>query len=279
MNAYSADAESPSVPGKVDFGWLSQAFKLFGENAGLWISASLIAVAAPALFTFFIYLFHRVTVGVATAHYGFLGPTSLSPRIAFGVLLIDVVFMGFMSAGIAQMAVRKVSGQSIGGRDLFGGAKTLPGFLVFSVLFALIMGIGTFPLIVVGFFLAGLLLPVFAMISDGEPVLSAISKSVKAMWPDRWVATAFAFVLGVIAYIGTVLPLFGVPIYMLASALAYRDMIGLRNAVPTGPDILPWETADAKLHYAGAGSEDGDRVTLTGEPLDESGNPTPPARS
>ena len=248
--------------GKVDFAWLFQAFKLFGSNAGLWISASLIAFGAPVVFTVFVYLLNRVSSKVG----GVAGGTGLPHGVLFAVTLTDTLFSAFIAAGIATMAVKKVSGQPITGRDIFGGARIYPSFLLFSIVAQVLVSVGLALLILPGVFIAGLLLPAYAMIADGESVGAAIGKSMKAMWPDRFVAAGFVFVLGIVVSIGMPILGIGIPILLLVSALACRDMFGLRSmrTAPTGPDTLPWETADAQLRTPS--------VSLTGEPIDNGSN-------
>jgi hypothetical protein len=190
------------------------------------------------------------------------------------------------------MAVRQVYGEPISFRDIFSGSAIVARMIVSYIVFNALTIVGLAALLIPGVFIAGLLLPTYAMIADGTPVFEAMRKSFAAMWHDRGVCAAFVFVVGVII-VASVIPLgigllVTLPMFCLISALAYRDMIGLRrlrHAASMVDEALPWEGEMQGPPAALAGDDYDDdpdavsrikRFSLTGEPLDEKGNIIPP---
>jgi hypothetical protein len=192
--------------------------------------------------------------------------------LELGVGLIFAVYSAFLYGGMFRMAVRQLRGLPPTYRDIFAGgplfgrmlgAMFLLGFGAYG-LEAICVGPGYAMLflhanpmaaviaIVLGFLLVfclwpvltGLLLPAFALMADGVPVIPALRRSVRAMKGNWLGAAGFVLVLGLLVY-ASELPCFlgllaTVPMIFLICALAYRDMAGMTGIPPPpAPGYLP----------------------------------------
>ena len=250
-------------PKRVNFGWLGEAWGLFRENAGLWIFAILIGVYGPIAFNLFVFVAQGISAHVALGVHNTAGVfQSMSRGLILGVTILDIIFTAYIWSGIFRMAVKQVSGEPISFGDIFSGARTFGQMLVFMIVAYVLVSVGT--IVILGGLLAGaLLLPGFALIASGEPVGSAISKSIAAMWGARFQGMAFVFGLGMIVTLSIFAfgfgPLVTLSMVALISALAYRDMIGLPNS----------GTSESLESILGIKADKAHAVSLTGESLDE----------
>lgn len=273
-------------PQKVNFGWLGESWRMFKSNAGLWISAVLLGVFFPLLFD---------TIVIVMARFSRQIPGSIIqviPKLPLGLLIgigmFNLIYNAYIVSGLYKMAIKAVYGEQITFRDIFSGSNLVLPMLIYSILYSIITA--TTPILLIGLFLAGLLLPAYAMIADGYSIPKAIGKSMSAMFTERWIAAALVFVVWIILGVLS-LTLIGIivtmPMLCLISALAYRDMIGLRRlqALPVN-ETLPWEGESqgppAMIHVEDTFIDDEEtsnkakRFSLTGEPLDDNGNVIPP---
>jgi uncharacterized membrane protein len=280
MSQGSSAPLGSGIQGRVNFGWLTDSWKLFGANAPLWISAVVISIFAPALFTAAVLLVSGLARHAAGVH------ASLPKGLTVGLEILEAIYLAFVLGGIGRMAVKQVTQEAITFRDLFSGAQTFGNMLLYMIVSWVLIGLGSLLLGVGGIFVAALLLPAFAMVSDGVPVPDAISRSVKAMLRDRGIATGFMFVLVFVLAISSALLGIGLlvtlPMYWLISALAYRDVVGIARPGESLDAILgidnhtPWQQAESATAEFGY-SQGSPRVSLTGEPIDDQ-NGTPPSR-
>jgi hypothetical protein len=252
---------------RVNFSWLSESWKLFGENSSLWVSAILIAFYGPIIFDGFVVFFSTVSLHAIGAHVGPFAALREMPRaLKAGLLLLNIIYGAYMWGGIVRTAVKQVYGEPITFRDIFGGGSLFTMMFPYCVLYNVLISAGSAILLLPGLLLAGQLIPAFAMIADGYSIADAMSLSVKALWRDRGIAMGFMFVVGailVVSYVPLGLGLLAtLPMFALISALAYRDMIGLRESRGMS------ESVDAIL-----GVEPHTGISLTGEPFDD-GNGT-----
>ena len=236
-------------PGRVNFGWLQEAFELFQANIGVWILAVLAVFVVPAVIGGII----GAALGAGSALSGGGGqPTfgsspfgfhsspltgGLSPGVSALIRIADALYTAFLYGGIYQMAVKQVRGESISPADIFSGGPYFLKMLGFNIIFGIAFVVGTLLLIVPGLLVVALMLPAYALIAEGESVSNAISRSVDAMKRDMWSAVGFVIVMGLVALLSALpcgLGLFVTyPMVWLVSALAYRDMIGMPGAVST----------------------------------------------
>jgi len=250
-------------PKRVNFGWLGEAWSLFRENAGLWIFAILIGVYGPIAFNLFVFVAQGISAHVALGVHNTVDVFHVMSRgLILGVTILDIIFTAYIWSGIFRMAVKQVSGEPISFGDIFSGARNFGPMLIFMIVAYVLVSVGT--IVILGGLLAGaLLLPGFALIASGEPVGSAISKSITAMWGARFQGMAFVFGMGMIVTLSIFAfgfgPLVTLSMVALISALAYRDMIGLPNTGST-------ESIEQILGLKG---ETPHAVSLTGEAIDE----------
>ena len=264
-------------PHKVSFEWIGEAWKLFVSSAPVWVSAIIVAVYAPLcidlFITFAIGLSHKIAGAGTPIH----ALTHTPAGLTFGLALLNAVFCAFIGGGLAQMALKQARGEAITFRDIFAGGPLFSRMLVFGLVSAVLIGAGSVFFVIPGVFLAGLLIPALALTASGEHVGTAISRSVKTMWPDRWIAMGLAFVLGTVTLIGlgfaTIGLLATLPLCFLVSALAHRDMFALPEPQVSLDDILGtvepgrgvYLSGDAPFSYSPGHPQP---RSLSGEPVD-----------
>lgn len=240
--------------GRVNFGWLNEAFDLFKANSGTWILAVLAFFFVPGVIGFVI----GMVFGVANAAAGSAGSLhsgAFGSGLPIGLnLLIQVLslaYRAFISGGLYHMAVKQVRGEPISATDLFNGGRYFLPMLAFSLLYSLAVIVGFVFFIVPGLLVISLMLPAYALLGDGVGFSEAISRSIDGMKRDVWNGVAFMFVLGLLLLVSAIpcgLGLFVTyPMFWLVSALAYRDMVGMTGSsqgipgygAPTAPGVWP----------------------------------------
>ena len=188
-----------------------------------------------------------------------------------GFGLVYAFWSAFMYGGLFRMAVRQVRGLPLELKDIFRGGPLfgrmlgamlllgLSGYFLEAVcvgpmglltwrhgpIAAIIAAgiIGVVLLLALELALAGLLLPSFALMADGDGALTALKRSIRAMKAQWAAAAGFVFVLGALWYAGALLCYVGLlattPMIFLVCALAYRDMVGMPNMVPPPAPYYP----------------------------------------
>lgn len=241
---YGSGGAGYAPPGKVNFGWISEAFSLFQANIGVWIVAGLLSLV-PIIFGAIVGAIAGASGAVAASAYS---PDASNPGAAFaqrlngglnpGVSLIirvvGAIYTAWLYGGVYRAAVKQVRGEPISTADLFTGVPTMWSMLGYNIVYGFAVGIGSVLCLVPGLLALGLLFPGFALIADGESFGNALSRSIDGMKKDLWMAAAFGFVMILLIAVSAIpcgLGLFvTVPVFYLTGALAYRDMIGM----PTG---------------------------------------------
>lgn len=262
-----------SVPThRVDYGWISEAWRLVLANAGLWIAGILFAqigfIAIFLVLSPFMYL-----TGMFTTSGNSSGDITAPKGILLGLFyLLYALFLAYMHGGFYRMAVKQVRGQPLVFRDIWSGLPVFGPMLGFSLLYGLcflgleavsfcipavlfslphlagVIAHGLVILLALPLFffltcvLTGLLLPAYALVSDGEGVRAAWGRSVRAMRGQWLRAAGFVFVLGLLVLVSEIVTcsiglLATLPMVWLIAALAYRDMIGMPDMVPPKPDV------------------------------------------
>ena len=307
--AYGGGGYAP--PGRVNFGWIGQAFELFKANIGVWIVATLMLFVPSVIGGIFGGVFganaaRHPTFGsnpypspYGTSPFGGgQNPITggLPPALYFGIQVFSLLYSAWLYGGIYQTAVKQVRGEMISVQDIFSGGSILWKMLGFNIVYGLAVGIGWVLCLVPGFLLGGLLFPAYALIADGETVGNAISRSMDAMKKDMWNAGAFVLVMGLVILVSMIpcgLGLFVTfPMFFLTAALAYRDMIGMPGGSnpalgmpgaygapqpgvwPPPPDARP--PAFGQPPTSDPSSFSPPRRTLGGEDIDNSGQPPSP---
>jgi hypothetical protein len=269
------------VIGQVNFGWISEAWRFFSAQMGVWILAVLIFSAPTVIFMIVFYALMWSTMfpggfpptaqtvpgtaPVPAANPALLGSHMtgiFAMEIGFG--LVYSLWAAYLYGGLFRMAVQQVRGLPIELRDIFRGGPLFGRMLgaIFLLGFgaygleavcmapfgltlwqhgpvAAMVGTGILAFVlVIGLMLvfSGMLLPSFALMADGDGVLTALKRSLRAM-KSQWPAAAgFVFVLIVLVYASEIPCGLGllatIPMFFLITALAYRDMIGMPNMAP-----------------------------------------------
>lgn len=240
--SYGEPTGAYAPPGRVNFGWIGEAFALFQANAGLWIVATLLSLV-PILVGAIVGAIYGATAAASgnvppppdPSDRGAVLTRALSgglpPVLNLGIRIVTAIYTAWLAGGVYRTAVKQVRGEAVSISDLFGGGDSMWKMLGFNIVYNLLTFIGTLFCIVPGALLAGLLFPGYALIADGESLGEAISRSMAAMKRDMWNAAAFIFVMGLLLLVSLIpcgLGLFvTLPMLYLVTALAYRDMIGM----------------------------------------------------
>lgn len=224
-------------PGKVNFGWINEAFDLFKINWGVWVIAVLVLIIVPGVVGGVLGAVFGASNAIAgsSGNSGFGWPSAFTQGLPIGLNLIvqifSVAFQAFMYGGLYRMAVKQVRNEPISFADIFSGGPYFLPMLGFTIIYGLATGIGFLLLIVPGLVVLSLLLPGFALIADGEGVSNAISRSVDAMKRDLWSGVGLIVVMGLVVLVGIIPCGLGTfvtyPMLWIVSALAYRDMVGM----------------------------------------------------
>lgn len=321
--AYEGPSGDYAPSGRVNFGWISEAWQLFMAQAGIWIAATLALMALPIILLVIFYGMMWTTMfpggfpphPPGSAPFPSSGPNPfagtglgkiLTLELGFG--LVMSVYSAFLYGGLFRMAVRQVRGLPLAFGDIFAGGPLFGRMLgaIFLLAFgtygveglcaapALIM-VGTHApqaALIVTFLLTfvlifcliwvlwGLLLPAFALIADGEPIISALRRSIQAM-KGNWVSAAgFVFVLFLLVYASEIpcgLGLFAtMPMVFLITALAYRDMVGMQGIVTP---ISPYGATSTPGHTPGVWPPPPGQQPSFGQPPANPPPANPPRRS
>ena len=235
--------------GRVSFGWIGESFELYKANIGVWIVATLMAFVPSIAGAIVGGIFGAATAGqhpgggqppFGSSPTPFGGQQNsytggLPPPLYFGIQVMSALYSAWLSGGVYGTAVKQVRGEAISVNDIFSGGPLIWKMLGFNIVYTFAVALGWCFCLVPGFLLSGLLFPAYALIADGETVGNAITRSFEAMKRDMWNAGAFILVMGLIVLAG-IIPcglglLVTLPMLYLATALAYRDMIGMPGPV------------------------------------------------
>ena len=241
---YGGGGAAYAPPGKVNFGWINEAFDLFKSAAAVWIVAVLVLIFIPAVVGGVIGAVFGAS-GAASAGAGSTGfgrPSPFMSGLPIAVQLVvqvfSAVFQSFMYAGLYGMAVKQVRGEPISFGDIFSGGRYFLPMLGFFIIYGIAFVIGFVLLIIPGLIVASLLLPAYALIADGESLGTAISRSIDGMKRDIWSGIALLFVMGLLLLVSAIPCGLGLlvtyPMLWIISALAYRDMVGMPNEAAPG---------------------------------------------
>lgn len=298
--------------GRVNFGWIGEAFELFKANAGVWVIAVLMSIL-PFVVSFIVGAVYGASLALhpsASAAPPFGSATPFGNRSGFGgtnpltgglppglsivIRVVAAIYTAWLYGGIYQTAAKQVRGELISIGDIFSGGPLMLRMLGYNIVYSFAVVVGFLLCIIPGFLMAGLLIPGYALVAEGETVGNAISRSIDAMKRDIWNAAAFVFVMGLIiaaAIIPCGLGLFvALPMFYLTAALAYRDMVGMPGigqATPgygaaSAPGVWPpapgvWPPPPQQSPSAPPPGAEPPRQSLSGDALDGP-EQTPPGR-
>jgi hypothetical protein len=258
---YGGNTAAYGPPRKVSFGWIGESWRFFSQTAGVWIVAVLIAAAVPLIIGGIIGGIvgaSRVSSPVPIPNFpasqgpfGSLSPLALGGGLPIGIniaiRLFSWAWTSFFYGGVYQMAVKQVRGEQIAFSDIFSGGPLFIPMLTFSLIYGILVGVGTLFCIVPGLLVAGLFLPGYALIADGITSIGDVfTRCTEAMKADIWNAALFVFVMGLLILVSAIpcgLGLFvTLPMYWIISALAARDMAGMSGGGMPPPDPYGYQT-------------------------------------
>ncbi len=247
-----------SPPGRVNYGWIGEAFNLFGKAAGIWILGVLLYGITSNIVNGI--LVHTLPNPNYVASPGPFGQSQFQFGIQYGTnsnvtllgqvigLLFAWLFSSFQAASLYGVALKQVRGQSVAFGDLFSGGPCFVNVLLLNLALSVLYAAGIVALCFGALVVGAFCLPATALAADGRSVGQALSESVAGMKKDWLAAAAFLLVLGLVI-LASVIPcglgLFAtVPMVYLIGALAYRDMVGMPGAgIPGGQTAPAYGTA------------------------------------
>lgn len=248
--SYGGPTGGYAPPGRVNFGWIGEAWQYLNGKAGTWILAILVYgiitnVVDGIISTIFPnpgYVAPPGPFGSMSVHWGVQYGTNsnVTPLGQVLAALFTWIFGSFQNASLYGMAVKQVRGEVISFSDAFGGGARLAPMLLLNLMLFFLYVFGVIALCVGALVVGALLLPAQALVADGRSATEAVSQSVAGMKQDWLNAILFLFVF-VLLVVASVIPcglgLFvTIPMLHIAGALAYRDMIGMPGmAAPASP--------------------------------------------
>ena len=313
--AYGSPGGGYTPLGRVNFDWISQSWRFFGQAAGIWILAILLYGIVSSVVTGIIstvfpnpgYVAPPGPFGTMSFHWGVQYGTNsnVTPLGQLLAALFTWVFGAFQSASLYRLAIKQVRGEAVSFGDAVGGGPYFGNMLVLLLLVFLLSLFGILALCLGVFVVAAFTLPAQALVADGRSAAEALSQSIAGMKQDWLNATLFIFVFSLLV-VASVIPcglgLFvTIPMLHIVGVLAYRDMIGMPGlaapaspygAAPYGtpPANTPgvWPPPPSQAPPPGPPSPYSQlpsfgqppappRRSLGGDPLDDDGNNPPPS--
>jgi len=237
---WNGDSQTAMGRGRVNYGWMSEAFNYFTDAMGVWVVFMLIACVVGVICRFLVNSVFTVPDASMAYHaplpdgfqwLSFFQDTSMAQKIFWNI--INLFTGAFFGSNAYHLALLQVKGKKVTFGDMFTGVRTFGQNFVFNLIYTAGVFAGCLGFCVGTFVVAGILLPGYALIADGENAIDACSRSVAAMKGDVANAALFSFSLVFVLLLcllpcGIGLFAFG-PMMYLISALAYRDMIGFTN--------------------------------------------------
>jgi hypothetical protein len=215
----------------VRFEAFGEAWRLFKQQAGTWIAATLIVgfAGAGVQFLLNILMIPIQMVGQAILPRGIFALTSLGSMAAS--MAVQGIFMG----GMYGMAINQIDGRSMSVKILMPSTAVLPSLALASILASLATMLGFLCLVIPGWIVWGLFLFTLPLVVDRQ--LKA-TDSMGMSWTTlkgQWLQmTVFALVLWVIGIVGMLLCLVGTlvtfPLTVLAQAVLYRGFFASAGA-------------------------------------------------
>lgn len=180
-----------TVTGQINYGWISDAWRFFSAQMGVWIAATAVLAAPSVIFAVLLYALMWSTMfptgfpptaqtlpPPTPANHGFPSPliasTPFNSRmngifaLEAGFVLVYALWSAFMYGGMFRMAVRQVRGLPIGMRDIFRGGSLFGRML--GAIF--LLGFG-------GYFLEALCIgPLYLLLWKHGPLAATVAAGV-----------------------------------------------------------------------------------------------------
>jgi len=220
--------------GRVDFGWINEAWDIFKRDAGIWIAAMAVYWG--------ILIVVEIPFQLSMSGSKYMTPTTTPtpplqnfPWVPFSLLEVFMIVAElFMGASLLLMALKAVRRIPLTFGDAFSGARLMGPLFCFAFLASLFNILGMLALIIGMLFTTALLLPGYALIADGDSITGAFNRSLNAMKADWVRAGGFVFVGWLLSALAQVFTcglgaVVVVPMTLIVAVLAYRDMVGMHG--------------------------------------------------
>ena len=230
--------------------WISEGWRMFVEQWKAWV-----VIAIPLVVT---------VLGPAMGFYGYMygvwmpqvmeqarrgrsaPPLDIWPAyFAFiGVTLLLMPVTVYLFGGMYRCAFKQLRGGKLEFKDLFSAGDCYFRMLGAMLLVGLAVGIGALFCIIPGFIALGLLVFTYPLVVERNMgVIDAMKASIASTKPHLLQFVLFAFVVQIIASIGSYAFLVGLlatyPLMFTIHAVAYRDFFGVQGARRFAPQLPP----------------------------------------
>ena len=213
----------PTWP-RVRFGVIREAWQLYKRHWGVWSVAVLIVLLGNMLVG-------SALAGMAGRHGsghfgGYRWP--ITPMHGFAQYVAAFVISGFFLAGMLRMAGNQMRGRAPRVEDLFAITDVWLDVVLASVLYGAAIFVGSWFCFIPGLIAAGVFMFTLPLVVEAKlPATGAMIQSWHALKSQWLTATAFHFVLSLLAGSGAILCgiglIFTAPLYCLSIAVLYRD--------------------------------------------------------
>jgi uncharacterized membrane protein len=229
--------EQSTVP-EVKWGeWIGGGWQMLMDRWQVWVPMMLVFILAMIIPILPVYLL-LLGAGLAT------DPSDPGSGAAIGLLapvvglvggLIVLCMVGFLLGGVYRTAFKQMRGEPISIGDLFSGKDLIVNMLITIFLVALCAMGGALLCILPAFIVAGLLMFAMPLVAErGLSPMDALRTSFEKTKGNWLMFTLFAFVVTLIGSVGQLACYVGLlvtyPLQFLITAVAYRDLFGVRGA-------------------------------------------------
>lgn len=248
--AYGGPTDGSAPPGRVNFGWIGEAYRFVNMAPWIWVGSVLLyGIAQIAVSGAIRHAFANPNYIAPTGPFGGTGGqfgtvyganSNLTPAGQALSLLFSWTFGAFQNASLYGMAVKQVRGGQLAFGDAFGGGSRWPQMLLLNLLLIVAYVAGIFALCVGLLIAVALFWPSQALVADGRGAVEAMSASLGGMKRDWLNAALLVLVFGLLLLVSLIPCGLGVfitiPMLHFMGALAYRDMVGMLGVqVPGAP--------------------------------------------
>lgn len=215
--------------------WIGEGWNMFAQRWGTWVVHMLVFALIMMIP---IIPFYVIVVAGSLAASSMESPEA-SSAIIFLVMLIMIPLTmaaaAFLLGGSYKAAMKQLRGEPTGVGDLFSGGDCFLRVLGVVLLVAILATIGTMLCIIPGFIVQGLCFFAIPLVVERRMgPIQAIQSSIEAAKKDWLMFTAFAFVVNIIASLGSILCYVGLlasyPLLFTITSVAYRDVFGVAGA-------------------------------------------------
>jgi hypothetical protein len=232
MSSQLTGPNGPVANAGIDFGVVSEAWKLLTQQVGPWVAAMVVMGIVSALVNQILDVIFFGPVGWPMAKFDLtgLGIASALARAGMGAV-VSALVDAFFVAGAFLMAIEHVRTGRARVELLFSGGRHYPQMLLLCVLWHLLLTMGMIACILPCFILAGLFLISPLLVLDrGMNAVDALVTSLRLLQRNAIEATLLAILTVLVALAGVIACGVGVfitlPMIFLVPCLLYRNLLG-----------------------------------------------------